>query len=69
MTQVALTQLTGDYSDNDLEALREILESGYSGEVWQFDYVINYYQVAFDFPEGKDGLRYVWVSENDLAPV
>lgn len=65
--KVSLTQLAGDYSENDLEALEEILEFNYKGEILQVDDVANYFLVAFDFPEARDGLRYVWVSEGDLA--
>ena len=70
---VQLTQLTGDYSDNDLEALQEIYGMNYRGSVQDFDE--GYYLIAFTFPRNgcadraKDGLRYVWVSEDDLELV
>jgi hypothetical protein len=67
-----LTQLTGDYSEKDLEALKEILEMDFRGRIIQSADEEGYILVAFTFPRygqpdrARDGQRYVFVSRADV---
>lgn len=66
-----LTQITGDYSNSDLEAPQEILEMDFRGRIIQPPDQ-GYILASFTFPHygqpdrARDGQCYVWVSEGDM---
>jgi hypothetical protein len=72
---VILTQVTGDYTQEEAEVLEEIYMNGYRGRIEAYGNPEKYHLVSFTYPynrqnqRGKDGLTYLWVNEDDIEEV